>query len=576
MRTFRRETALYLLALSLGLALRLLGLGTPPLTDAEAQWALQALGIVQRAHPVLGSQPAYVMLTSVLFFVYGGGTNFLARLIPSLAGSALILAPRLFRERLKPRPALLLSFCIALEPGLVALSRQAGSSILAITALLFAWGLWQRRHTAWAGICAGLAALSGAPVWEGLLVFGLTWAIRQAWERGPRPTPTAEGASPEPPLVPEAPAQKGDWLTALWFSLGTLVVVGSLFLLMPGGLSAWLSGMPEYLTGWIHPSGVSSGLMLFSLLAYQPLGLILALVAAIRGWIQGSLRVMRLSMWMVVALLAAVFYPAHQIGDLGWMLIPLWALAAMELARSLHVRSEERRDVLAVIGITLLILVFTWLNFLALLQVPTPSDQASLRTVLGFGSLFLLGVSLLLVAMGWSVRVARYGAIWGLVAALGIYSFSALMGATGLRALPDGVDLWHSGGNLPEADLLVASVNNLSDWSDTNIHSQPVTIAGLDSPGLVWLLHDRSVLIQDTLDVAAQPPMVITPNEDNPTLAAAYRGQSFVWRRIPSWDKTGFGDWLRWLPFHQVTQQSDSVILWVRSDLFIDSTAPKP
>ncbi len=150
------------------------------------------------------------------------------------------------------------------------------------------------------------------------------------------------------------------------------------------------------------------------------------------------------------------------------------------------------------------------------------------------------------------------------------------MGAAGLRTLPDGVEIWRPGGTFPEADLLLASVNDMSDWSDTNIHAQSVTIAGVDSPALLWLLHERPVQVQDALDASAQPAMVITVDQDNPVLAASYRGQSFVWHRTPQWGSTGLGDWVQWLPFHQISQQSESIILWVRTDLFIDSTTPKP
>jgi hypothetical protein len=566
MRTFRRETALYLLALFLALAVRLIGLDRPPLNDLEAKWALQALGVAQGIHPALGSQPAYVVLTSILFFAYGGATNFLARLIPALMGSALALMPRLFRERLKPRPALILGFFLALEPGLVALSRQAGSSILAVTFLLFAWGMWDRRHASWVGVFGGLALLSGAALWLGLLTFGLAWAISQAWGRGAL-MPSADR---------RATRERREWLNALWFGLATIVFGGSLLFLAPSGLSAWLSGVPEYLAGWAHPSGPSTSLMLFSLVAYQPLGLILALVASVRGWLQGSWRVRQLSLWILVGLLLVLFHPARQIGDLAWMLIPLWALAALELARSLNVRREERREILGVVVLTFLLLVFIWLDFLGLIQVPLPSDQATLRLWLIFGSSFLLVMSLLLVAVGWSQRVARYGAIWGLVAALGIYSFSALMSAAELRDLPDGVELWRPGASLPESGLLLATVNDMSDWSKKDVHAQPITIVGIDSPALAWLFHERTVSIQSTLDPSAEPPMVITVDQENPRLDAAYRGQSFVWRRTPLWSESSLSDWLHWLPFHQISQESERVILWVRSDLFLDSNTPRP
>ena len=45
-----------------------------------------------------------------------------------------------------PRPSLILAFFIALDPGLVAISRQAGSPILAITFLLFAFGFFRKNN----------------------------------------------------------------------------------------------------------------------------------------------------------------------------------------------------------------------------------------------------------------------------------------------------------------------------------------------------------------------------------------------------------------------------------------------
>lgn len=563
MKPFRHETALYLFAFFLALTLRLIKLGALPLTGAEARWALQALGVAQGTHPALGSNPAYILLTSVLFFAFGGGTNFLARLIPALIGSALVFVPVLFQERLKPRPSLILAFGLALDPGLVALSRQAGSPVLAVTFLLFAWGLWGRKQMQWAGVFAGLALLSGPWLWAGLLGLALTWAIRQGLERG---------SQTESVKMPA----RGEWLTALWFALGTIVLGGTLFFLSPNGLSAWLSGLPAYIRGWGsgQPPGMSAGLILFSLAAYQPLALILAVIATVRGWINGSRRVISLSLWMFVALLLALFYPAHRISDLAWMLIPLWALAALELARSLNVFPEERGEVLGVVVLSVLILVFIWFDFLALLQTPAASDQATLRTWLLFGSFFLLIVSILLVAVGWSIRSARLGAVWGLTAALGVYSLGAMISATGLRAIPGAVEMWGSDRDLAQSDLLLMTVNQMSDWSKDNINAQPVTIVGVDSPALEWLLRGHEVRQVDVLDASASPPIVITTNQNNPALAAGYRGQSFMWRQEPSWNQARFADWLRWLAFHQIPQNPEAIILWVRSDLFIDSTAP--
>ena len=567
MKPLRHQTALYIAAFLLALAVRLIRLGTWPLTDTEAVWALQALGVAQGLHPALGSQPAYVLLTSILFFFYGGGTNFLARFIPALAGSFLVFIPLLFQERIKPRPGLILAYFLAFDPGLVALSRQAGSSILAVTFVLFAWGFWQRKQTRLAGIFAASALLSGSALWEGLLGLVLAWAILQMTERHGKAEP-AEGQ--EGPLHPVS-----EWLSALWFAAGTLLVGGTLFFLSPNGLSAWLSSLPEYLSGWVHPSGISPVMMLFSLLAYQPLAVILGLIAIVRGWVNGSQRVMRLSIWALIALLLALFYPFHQVSDLAWMLIPLWSLAALELARAVNILPEERRQVMGITGLIVLILFFVWLQFLSITTLTIPSLEANNRIWLLFGSLALLVICILLVGVGWSARTAQFGAVWGIAVALGIYSFGAMLGAGNLR-VAQGQEMWTADKTPAQADLLLTVANEMSDWSNININAQPVTIIGINSPALEWLLRGHHISMTNSLGPSASPPFAITTDQNDPALAAGYRGESFVWRQATSWDNAALTDWLRWLAYHQMPQSTEKIIFWVRNDLFLDTKSTKP
>jgi hypothetical protein len=191
-----------------------------------------------------------------------------------------------------------------------------------------------------------------------------------------------------------------------------------------------------------------------------------------------------------------------------------------------------------------------------------------LRTWLLVGSFFLLLISLLLVGVGWSVRAARYGAVWGLAAFLGVYSFGVLMAAAGHRNLANSAEMWRPGAQLPMADLLLSTVQEQSAWSNLDQNSQPVTIAGIDSTALRWLLRDRPVEVRAAAGAASNPPMVITPDQQDPALVAAYRGQSFVWRSTPVWQLI---DLVQWLPFHEIAHQTENVILWVRGDLFPDT-----
>jgi len=560
MRTFPRETALYLLALVIGLTVRLVGLGSLPLSDVEAGWALQALDAAHGARTMLGANTAYVALTSALFFGLGTASNALARLVPALVGSAMILIPRLFAERIKPRVAVILAFALALEPGLVSLSRQAGSSILAVTFALAAWGFWGKRQVTWAGASAGLALLSGAALWPGLLGFALTWALLRPLE--------AAGNSRANTGRRGARAPNRPWMTAGAYAFGAVALVGTVFATVPGGLSSWISGLPEYIVGWTRSSGMAAELLPLSLVAYQPLGILLALIASVRGWIQGRSRLRRLSVWMLVAFLIALFYPSRQVGDLAWMLIPVWGLASLELARALNIPPRDRREVLGAVALSVIILMFMWLDFLALRGQGVPADQAQTRAWLLAGSFLLLLISLLLVAVGWSLRIAQAGAVLGLVAFLGLYSMAALVAATGLRQIPNSAEMWRPEAQLPMARLLLSTVQDQSAWSDVDPNAQPVVIAGLDSDALRWLLRDRTVEVRPGAGAASDPPMVITPDEPDSELAATYRGQGFVWRSTPAWDLFRFA---QWLPFHEMTRENETVILWVRNDLFPDA-----
>jgi hypothetical protein len=576
-RRFKYEGWLYMLAFLLALGLRLVQLGALPLTDAEAEPALQALRLSQGLKPPLSPHPIYILFTTPIFFLYGGATNFLARLIPALVGSTLVFVPALFEGRLKPRPSVILAFFLAIEPGLVALSRTAASGIFAITFLLFAWGFWINNRNRLTGSFAALALLSGPFIWAGLLTLGITWAIRQGMEARPAKEEPKEDEqpplqSPVSNLKSSIPDLKSQISLALLSFIATFLLVGTLLFLAPSGLGAALASLPEYLRGWSLTSNVPSSRLFLSLVVYQPLAVMLALISIGRGWWQKSRGVILLSLWFLVALLLAAFYPSHQVSDVAWMLIPLWSLAALELARHLNIHQDERREVIGVGLLTIFILIFTWLDLAALIWLPTPSRESTLRIGLLIGSLLLLGISLVLVGFGWSIRSARFGAIWGLTIALGIFGFTGMLGAAGLRgvAYPE---LWSLPLRPAQAELLDATIGDLSEWAVGDKHALPVLIVGMDSTALEWALRNHPVSFAKALDPSASPDFVITTLEIDPALAASYRGQDFTWRQTPVWDTSDLQAWIRWIVLREIPQNYETIILWARDDLFLDAAS---
>ena len=608
-RPVKHESILYVIAFVLAVALRFIQLGALPLSDIEAKWALQALNVAQGTRPLLGPQPVYILPTSILFFLFGT-SNFLARFIPALTGSALILVPFLFRLRLKSIPGLLLAFFLALDPGLISLSRQAGSLMPALTFLLFAWVLWWAKKPRAAGIFAGLALLSGPAVWAGILGVGLAWVLRRTMETTPAgargENEVAAMASntdgTTSPKVTVSPRREADQVveslhsenlkTALIYGGVTILLAGTMFLLSPNGLSAWLNALPVYLSGWAQPSGVPAGRLLIAPLVYQPLAWLFGLASVVRGWVQRRKRHIRLSLWMLAALLVASFYPARQVGDLAWTLVPLWALAALELSKHTRIFLEECREVAGMAVLIFILLTFAWLDYAGIALDPlNPANLTSnavqvggtvlfnrlppTRYVLLISVLLLLVVSVVMVAMGWSARTARLGSVWGLTAALGIYSLGMAWSATGLRT-PDGWELWWPDERPAQANLLLETVNEQSEWSTGDATSQDVTLLDIDSPALEWLLRGRSLNKVSELELEQAPAIVISSQIDALNLPIAYRGQDFSWRREPFWEIAGIYEWIKWSVFRDLPYETETVIVWVRNDLFIDTRQSLP
>ncbi|GAB4461044.1 MAG: hypothetical protein Kow0070_18120 [Anaerolineales bacterium] len=560
------EGWLYGLAFLIAIGFRLIQLGATPLTDSEAHLALQSLHLAQGGRPLLAPQPAYLLFTSLIFWITEAA-NFTARLLPALAGSALVFAPRLFRDRLKPLPALILAFLLAFDPALTALSRQANGTILALTCLLFAWGMWRNGHAIPAGIFAALALLSGPSIWSGFLMLILPLILIQRAK----------------------PAITNHQFTNYQFTnyqfpafLASLLLAGTLFFTVPNGLSAFFASLSAYLQGWTAPSVFTPGRVLFTFLAYEPLGIFLAVLALIRGFRLHSPRVTRLSLWLGLSLLLAVFY--RQPGELVWTVIPLLILASQELSRALEIDPAERVEISVVAGAMLILLIYIWFNIANIGLNPyehfTPTPLLLFnrvvnfpfgpRYVILFGAALILIISAVLVAFGWSPRTARLGATWSFSLFLGVYALAAAWGASGMR-LPNSVELWSADQPPLQVDLLVDTVQQASLFSAGHITTQPVTVLSINSPAIEWALRGREVKLVTALDPLNPPPLLITPLMNEPGVPAAYRGQDFTWRQPPAWQSLQNPDWLRWLVYRQLPRETETILLWVRDDLFPDA-----
>ena len=571
-----RQILYYVLAFLLALGLRFIGLGAVPLTDKEATLALQALAIAQGQNPLLGGQPGYILLTSIPFYLFES-SNFLARAIPALAGSLLVFVPYFFFDRkplsLSPSDGedsfpmrgkigtgVLTAFLLAIAPGLVAVSRQAGGTMLMVTFGLLARAMWQEKRPKLAGIFAGIALLGGPSVWLGLLIAGLTWALAQNL------LPEEETEITETNQNQER-SRADNLKTAAIYEGGTLLLIGTLFFQSPNGLSALFASLVDFFQGWRFASGVPSARIIGGLGTYYPFALLFGIIASVRGILRRDRMSLELSLWALVALLLVIFYPARQVSDLIWVGLPLWVLSARELGRYLYLPTFDRNETFGVFALTILLLSFAWLNISGTASAVAINAPLNSRLALIAGSLILLVLSLGLIAVGWSLETATLGGVWGTALMLGLYTLSAAWGSSGLRT-PKGFEMWDNAPRVTQPGLLVDEIDSALNISQQIATTPKIAVYQINSPTLFWALRNHDVDAVNALNTDADYEIVITPHDEQNELESTYRGQDVTWREVPSWVVASKATWL---VLREAPLQREEIILWVRNDLFFDS-----
>jgi hypothetical protein len=556
-RTINTEMGLFLLIFLMALALRLLSLARNPLTDAEATLALQALELARGGSPVLSGQPGYIVMTAFLFFLTQA-SEFTARFLPAVAGSLLIWAVYLFRPVIGRLSALFLAFFLAIEPGLVAASRQADGLIFAASFGLLAAAFLYRRQPIPAGIFAGIALLGGPGIWMGLLVAVVT-ALSYSLLSGRRFDNQDSRSAEEEVIVSTWP-----WRAALPWVAGTVLILGTFFLWIPTGISALFTSLTSFISGWGQSAVFPASRMLLLLLAYAPLAIFLGGAGLVGAFIVRSRFDRFLIFWFFSALVFVVIYPGRQAPDMIWALLPLWVLAARQAARFVQLIRSDLMAFSGQLALVFVLLIFTWLTFVVLSNQQVSSDTGQFRWLTIIGSLLLMLVVAILIAWGWSAQSAAGGLVWGVTAVLLIYTVSSAFNAAGLGRRPE-AELWQRTPYIDQADLLLQTTTNMSQWNTPAKDTLDLIVVDIPAPSLEWALRDyRAAQITNVLLQGSNPSMVITKEQEEPALAAGYTGQGFVWQRSPIWDGV---NWMRWAIVRAAPVRSMNIILWVRTDL---------
>jgi 4-amino-4-deoxy-L-arabinose transferase-like glycosyltransferase len=546
------EIPAYLILFIAGLALRWSNLETVPLSAPEATHALQALDLVRFASLSPGDHPLYLALTSLFFFQFGDNAT-AARLVGVLAGASLIWAPFFLRQRLGNLPALVLAAGLALDPFLVAFSRQAGGPILALSFTAWAGVALLRRWDAAASIFVGLALLSGPAIWLGLAGVLLAFLVYRLVQPG--------GWSELKPVLslPGFPFRRGMLLL-----FGTFFLAGSLFTLRPAGLSDFAASFITFVAGFTGKGGLPAGLVLLSLAVYQTLALTFVSARFFRLFRgeKSKLDVFFL-FWMGVTLLLILLKPARQPEDLAWVILPLWVLAARELGHLLSGKPQTWYVPWMQGALILVLMLVGTLNLAAYLR-----DQQILRLAF-LGGLVVIGVIVtLLIGAGWNNQDAVRGVVWGLTWGLGLLLVGEAL-AVGRPETSRALELWQAPPATGQVQYLQTTLGDLAEWNSgrrdhLQVHSQ------VNDPVLRWALRNhQEVAYTPVAGASGVPPVIITSSDAaQPALSASYRGQDFIWQVSPDWEKYTPLDWLNWLLYRRGVVEQSGLTLWARGDLF--------
>ena len=155
-----------------------------------------------------------------------------------------------------------------------------------------------------------------------------------------------------------------------------ILVLGTLFFLFPEGLGSLTSILPAYLSGWVSLSGITTWRLLAALVIYNPIVLIFSIVAVIQGWRKKEAASQWLSLWAGTTFVLVFVYPGREVFGLAWLLVPLWGLAAMEIAKYFRLEGADTVPALGQAALIVILMALSWLN-LAGLNLSAGNIQAS-------------------------------------------------------------------------------------------------------------------------------------------------------------------------------------------------------
>ncbi len=337
-------------------ATRLLGLATPLLAPDEAGRALASLDAARgNGWPAFAESPLLLVGNALLFTLFGA-EDAIARLLPAIAGVALVAVPLLWRRRLGEVGALTAAGLLLISPLTLFAARQANGAALGALGggALISWLFLPHDDSVnlrWSGglLAFGIAVgvISGPGFYDLLIPGIVAWLSMRRVSQGPM-------------RVPWRPVVIG---------VATAALISLAFGLRWSGWSGITDGLWTWLEAWGR-SGERGAPTLESLLLYEPLVLVLGLAGIILLWRRPSTSkpamLWPVVLWAGLTIAIDILQPGGTPESLSTALLPLALLGGYAVQR---IVMEAHPGARRWIGLHTLLAFFFWLpGLLALAQ----------------------------------------------------------------------------------------------------------------------------------------------------------------------------------------------------------------